>query len=113
MSVQPRMEFGIVARTFPEHNVGLIQPNKNEVVFFQGKDRRHLRIDQELNQVVFGGQHRTPIVLKKGSLVVFIRNRYYSAVRELEQAGQWTDYSTWAFLHTYQLFALKRVVKDQ
>jgi hypothetical protein len=64
-----------------------------------------------LNQIVLGGQHRHPNILKKGTIVAFMRNKHYSAVPGLEQAGKWTDYTTWTFLHTYQLFTLKRLSK--
>jgi hypothetical protein len=111
MAVQPGIEFGVVARTFPKRNVGLIQTSKKEVVYFQGKDRRRLKIDQQRNVIVFDDPHRTPNVLKKGTLVVFVRNRHYSPVPGLVHAGKWTDYATWAFLHGCQLLALKRLTK--
>jgi hypothetical protein len=110
-STRPRIEFGIVARTFPKKNVGLIQPNKEEAIFFQGKDRRRLKVDHRLNQIVFGGPHRYPSILKEGTLVAFTRNRHYSAVPGMQQAGNWADYTTWAFLHACQLFMLKRLTK--
>jgi hypothetical protein len=105
------IEFGVVARTFPKNNVGIIQPNKEEVIFFQGKDRRRLKVDHRLNQIVFGDPHRYPNILKEGTLVAFTRNRHYSAVPGMQQAGKWTDYPTWAFLHAYQLFTLKHLTK--
>lgn len=112
MPSTPVIEFGVVARTFPKHNVGLIQPNKSEVIYFQGKDRRRLKVDQKQNRIVFADPHNHRNVLKKGTLVVFVRNKYYSPVHGLETAGKWTDYTTWAFLHTCQLFALKRLTKN-
>jgi hypothetical protein len=61
--------------------------------------------------MVFGDPHRYPSILKEGTLVAFTRNRHYSAVPGMQQAGKWADYTTWAFLHACQLFALKRLTK--
>jgi hypothetical protein len=102
-----RIEFGIVARTFPRRNVGLIQASKDDVIYFQGKDRRTLKIDMVHNEIVFDRRHRDPNILKMGTLVVFERNRHYTPIRGLDYAGKWNDYASWATLHVGQMLNLK------
>jgi hypothetical protein len=105
------MEFGVVARYFPKKKAGLIQTNRDDVVFFWVKDAHHLTLDEAENRISF--TTRRAHIPRVGDLVVFERHQRYSAVPGLMQVRAWGSYSTWAMLHGIQIMNLKWLVRQQ
>jgi hypothetical protein len=105
------MEFGVVARYFPKKKAGLIQTNRDDVVFFWAKDAHHLKLDEAENRISF--RTRREHIPRVGDLVVFERHQRYSAVPGLIQARAWGSYSTWVMLHGIQIMNLKWLIRQQ
>ena len=105
------MEVGVVARYFSEKKIGLIQTNREDVIFFRLRDACHLLLDEQVNRIVFTG-HRE-LTPREGDLVVFERATYHGDISGIRhRASHWGSYSTWVTFHFVQLVNLKRLLRD-
>ncbi|SFK79378.1 hypothetical protein [Geodermatophilus ruber] len=105
------VEVGIVARYFPEKQLGLIQTNSEDVIFFRLRDACHLVLDEQENRIVFTG-HRE-LVPRQGELIVFERAAYHGDISGIRhRASHWGSYSTWIVFHFVQLVNLRRLLRD-
>jgi len=105
------MEFGVIARYFPENGIGLMQTNREEVIFFRARDAHYLMLDLEENRIIFSNRH--DYIPREGDLVVFERAKYYGNISGIEYRAQmWGKYASWLVFHASQMFKLKQLLKE-